>query len=386
MINKIKKSILKFIHIESSSSLVLAFATILALTLANSEFAKTYFDLLNFEIFNLSVSHWINDGLMAVFFFLVGLEIKKELTIGELNSLKKASFPIAAALGGMIVPAIIYDLFNSNPPASHGWGIPMATDIAFALGVLTIFGKRVPLALKILLLAVAIVDDLGAIIVIALFYTAKINWLGFLISIAALFAILLFKHLKISAYLAYLPFGIILWIGVLYSGVHATIAGVVLGVLTPINFKGIDSKEIEPVEHLIKALHFPVSFLIMPIFALANAGVAFNTSSILAAVSTDLFKGIFFGLVFGKPIGILLFSYFSYKFKLSSMPIGLRWKHIFLLGCLAGIGFTMSLFISKLALASELEQIAKISVLAASVTAILLSVLFGLFLNRNKIS
>jgi len=375
MITGIKKSLLKFIQIESSSSLVLAIATILAMVLANSGFSHSYFDVLNRHFFHLSISHWINDGLMTVFFFLVGLEIKREMSVGELNSLKKASFPVAAAFGGMIVPAIIYFLFNSNPPNSQGWGIPMATDIAFALGVLTVFGRRIPVALKILLLAVAIVDDLGAIIVIALFYTAKINWLGFAICVVAVLGVQFFKHLRIYSYWAYLFLGIVLWIGVLYSGVHATIAGVVLGLLTPINFVGTGRNKIEPVAYLIDVLHYPVGLLIMPIFALANAGVVINVSSLSTAISTDIFKGIFFGLVLGKPIGIMFFSLMSCKIKVSTLPVGLNWKHIFGLGNLAGIGFTMSLFISKLALIKELEQIAKLSVLVTSLVALIIGVI-----------
>lgn len=384
MITRIKKTILNFIQIESSSSIVLAVTTIFALILANSVFSKAYFSLLSFDLFNLSISHWINDGLMAIFFFFVGLEIKKELTIGELNSLKKASFPIAAALGGMIIPALIFFMFNSTPPESQGWGIPMATDIAFALGVLSVFGKRVPVSLKILLLAVAIVDDLGAIIVIVLFYTAKINLLGFVVSIIALLLIQVFKHFRVSAYIAYLPLGVILWIGVLYSGVHATIAGVILGLLTPVKFKGTNLNLIEPVESLIRHLHSPVSFFIIPIFALANAGVVVNPSSVSTVASTGLFKGIFWGLVAGKPLGIICFSFVSYKTKMSTMPSGLQWRHILLLGCLAGIGFTMSLFISKLALSTELEQIAKLAVLVASGVGVLMSIVVASRVLRNK--
>ncbi len=383
MITKLKASINKFIHIESSSSIVLGVATLLALLLANSSFSIGYHAFLGLKVFNLSISHWINDGLMAIFFFLVGLEIKKEIVIGELNSVKKASLPIAAALGGMIVPALIYWSFNPRPPEATGWGIPMATDIAFALGVLSLFGKRIPAALKILLLAVAIVDDLGAIIVIAVFYTSKLNVLGLAIGVVAVFAIQLLKHFRISNYFVYVPFGILLWLGVLYSGVHATIAGVILGLLTPIQFKVNSAKQIEPAERLIKFLHTPVSFLIMPVFALANAGVEFSFSSLATASSTGLFKGILYGLVVGKPLGILLFSYVSYKFKLSHMPKGLSWHHIFVLGNIAGIGFTMSLFISKLALSADLDQIAKLAILVASTSAILVGALSALLLIRK---
>ncbi len=380
MLTKLKTSLIKFIHIESSSSIVLGIATLVALLLANSSFSISYQSFLSLKIFNLSISHWVNDGLMAIFFFLVGLEIKKEIIVGELNSVKKASLPIAAALGGMIVPALIYLLFNPQSPEANGWGIPMATDIAFALGVLSLFGKRIPAALKILLLAVAIVDDLGAIIVIAVFYTSKLNILGLAIGLVAVLAIQLLKHFRTSNFFVYIPFGILLWFGVLYSGVHATIAGVILGLLTPIQFKNKSSKQIEPAESLIKFLHTPVSFLIMPFFAIANAGVAFSVSSLEAASSTGLFKGIVFGLVFGKPLGILLFSFVSYKFKISHLPKSLSWRHIFVLGNIAGIGFTMSLFISKLALSADLDQIAKLAILVASTSAILVGALSALLL------
>ncbi len=384
MITKLKASINKFTHIESSSSIVLGVATLFALLLANSSFSIGYHSFLSLKVFNLSISHWINDGLMAIFFFLVGLEIKKEIVVGELNSVKKASLPIAAALGGMIVPALIYFSFNTKSPEANGWAIPMATDIAFALGVLSLFGKRIPSALKILLLAVAIVDDLGAIIVIAVFYTSKLNVLGLAIGGVAVLAIQLLKHIRISNYFIYIPFGIFLWLGVLYSGVHATIAGVILGLLTPIHFRDKGAKHIEPTENLIKFLHTPVSFLIMPVFALANAGVEFNASSVVTASSTGLFKGIFFGLVIGKPFGILLFSFLSYKLKMSYLPKGLSWRHIFVLGNIAGIGFTMSLFISKLALSSDLDQIAKLAILVASSSAILIGVVSTLLLIRKK--
>lgn len=380
MIKKLKSSVIKFIQIESSSSIILAVTTVLALLIANSRFASEYISILNLNFFNLSVSQWVNDGLMAIFFFLVGLEIKKEIVIGELNTLKKASLPIAAALGGMIVPALIYVVFNPKSPELNGWGIPMATDIAFALGVLSLFGKRIPVALKILLLAVAIVDDLGAIIVIALFYTSKINLIGLFIGSIAIAGIYGLKRIKISSYFMYFPLGIFLWFGVLYSGVHATIAGVILGLLTPITFKDGLSYQTEPAEKLIKFLHVPVSFIIMPIFAFANAGVEINFSTVNSAISSNLFNGIVLGLLLGKPLGILLFSFVSCKLKISRLPNELQWRHIFVLGNIAGIGFTMSLFISKLALPIELEQIAKLAVLVASISAIIVGTVSALIL------
>ena len=382
MIKKLKLSLIKFVQIESSSSIFLAVTSVIALLIANSRFANVYNSILNMKFLSLSVSHWINDGLMAIFFFLVGLEIKKEIVVGELNTLKKISFPIAAALGGMIVPALVFVAFNPRSPELNGWGIPMATDIAFALGVLSLFGKRIPVALKMLLLSVAIVDDLGAIFVIALFYTVEINLTGFFISLIAIAGIYGLKRLKISNYYTYIPFGILLWFGVLYSGVHATIVGVILGLMTPIKFKNVRSHQTEPAEKLIKFLHMPVSFIIMPIFAFANAGVEVNFATFSSAVSSSLFRGIVLGLVLGKPLGILILSYISCKLKISSLPKGLRWRHIFILGNFAGIGFTMSLFISKLAFSIELELIAKLAVLVASITAIIVGVISG-YCNKN---
>lgn len=279
----------------------------------------------------------------------------------------------------MIIPAGIYLLFNTTSPESSGWGIPMATDIAFALGVLSVFGKRIPTSLKILLLAVAIVDDLGAILVIAIFYTTQLKWLGLVIGFFAVLAIQFLKYFRISNYFYYIPFGIVLWVGILYSGIHATIAGVILGLITPIRIKTKEARSINPAEGLIKFLHTPVSFIIMPIFAFANAGVVISFDSFLETTSTDIFKGIFFGLISGKPIGIFLFSYISSYLRFAVLPSDLKWKHILVLGNIAGIGFTMSLFISKLALINEYEQTAKLAVLAATLIAILIgtgSVLF----------
>lgn len=372
MLKRIKNFIMKFIEVESGSSIILGISTLLALFIANSNMAAAYQDFLNYKLYFLSVSHWVNDGLMAIFFFLVGLEIKKEVIDGELNSIKKASLPIAAAVGGMIIPAVIYLLFNTTPPENSGWGIPMATDIAFALGVLSVFGKRIPSSLKILLLAVAIVDDLGAILVIAIFYTTQLKWLGLAIGIFAVLVIQLLKYFRISNYFYFIPIGVVLWFGILYSGVHATIAGVILGLMTPIRFRTNEAKQIHPVEGLIKFLHTPVSYIIMPIFALANAGVVISFDSFLESVRTDMFKGIFLGLVLGKPIGILLFSYIGCQLRLALLPRDLKWKHILVLGIIAGIGFTMSLFISKLAVISEYEQTAKLAVLAATLVAMLI--------------
>lgn len=365
--DKLQKSIKRFMEVESSSSILLAIATLVALVFANTPLNSSYIKLLNLKLFSVSILHWINDGLMVIFFFLVGLEIKKELIAGELRTFKKAALPIVAAIGGMIAPAMIYSSLNQASSASHGWGIPMATDIAFAAGLLSLFGKRVPFALKIFLLAVAIVDDLGAILVIAIFYTNQIKWLGLTVALISIAVIALFKHLKFNRPLYYLPLGIVMWAAVFYSGVHATIAGVILGLLTPISFKSTVGNIEKPLETLIDYLHIPVSFLIMPIFALANAGISINPDSIAIALSSKVFWGIFLGLTIGKPLGIFLFSTIACKVGVASLPDEMKWQHVLALGCVAGIGFTMSLFISNLALSGDLEIHSKLGILMASV-------------------
>ncbi len=365
---RILKPLKKFLHLEASSSILLALSAVLAFLIANSSLYSIYKSFFEYKILSLSISHWVNDGLMAVFFFLVGLEIKKELIVGELSSIKKAMLPIVAAIGGMVVPALIYLFYNSNAPYSRGWGIPMATDIAFAVGLLTLFGRKVPLALKVLLLAIAIVDDLGAILVIALFYTNEIKILGLSIALSAIGFTLLFKHLKIVSYSLYLIAGIVVWIGFLYSGVHATIAGVIMGLLTPITFQGRKSKTY-PLDDLIHKLHPWVSYGIMPVFAFSNSGLNLLNINILDVIKHSIHQGVFLGLTVGKPLGIFIFCYLFCKLKLASLPSGLNWKHILAVGSVAGIGFTMSLFISGLALPQDLEVYSKSAIVIASVAS-----------------
>ncbi len=356
---------------EASSGIVLMLATALALGWANSPWASGYFSLwqtpLNLLILEKPILLWINDGLMAVFFFLVGLEIKREIMVGELASVKMAALPIAAAVGGMAVPATIFALFNYSGDGIRGWGIPMATDIAFALGVLSLLGSRVPLSLKVFLTAVAIVDDIGAILVIAIFYSEGIQWalVGGGFAILALLGIL--NRIGIRSLAAYLLPGLVLWFLFLKSGVHATVAGVLLAMALPAHAKSDHS--LSPLERLEHVLQPYVSYGIMPLFALANAGVALGAGA-LQALGQPIGLGVALGLLVGKPIGILLASWLAVKAGLAALPNRVRWGQMLGVGVLAGIGFTMSLFITELAFADpESVDAAKVAILAASVLA-----------------
>lgn len=378
IVSAIKKPIETFLKTEASSGIVLAICALIAMALANSPWAPQYFNLLMFKIAGLNIQQWINDALMAIFFFVIGMEIKKELIVGELRSPQLAALPIAAALGGMIFPALIYHFFNQQSPDAHGWGIPMATDIAFALGVLSLFGKKVPLSLKIFLLAIAIVDDLGAILVIAFFYTSKINGQGLGIAALMFGLMVLIKEMGIKSYLAYIIIGSIAWFGILLSGVHATIAGVVIGLITPLTYqvnKGAN-KTYSPLEDLVKYLHPWVSYGIMPIFALANAGINITGTDISLLIQNPIHQGVALGLVFGKPAGIILFSALAVAFGLAKLTSGLKWKHVIATGFLAGIGFTMALFISSLALLPEQEIYSKTGIVLGSLVSAILGAIF----------
>jgi NhaA family Na+:H+ antiporter len=375
-----------FLKTEAKSGILLAICAMIAMILANSSWAPEYFHILGIKLFNLNLQQWVNDALMAIFFFVIGMEIKKEIVAGELRSPQRAALPVAAALGGMIFPALIYYSFNPRPPDLAGWGIPMATDIAFALGVLTLFGRRVPLSLKIFLLAIAIVDDLGAILVIAFFYTNQIN--GYGLGIAALFIGLmaLVKAVGIRSYWIYTLLGATAWLGVLLSGVHATIAGVVIGLLTPLTFpREKDSlTTYSPLNDLVHALHPWVSYGIMPVFALANAGITLTGTELSELIINPIHRGVAIGLVFGKPAGIIFFSLLAEKTGLAKLPSDLNWKNIIAVGLLAGIGFTMSIFISNLALSSEQEIYSKTGIVAGSLASALLGSIFLALTTKKK--
>jgi len=363
----------KFFHSGKVGGIILLICVIISLAIANSGLVTAYADFLatSFGFSNgmvdltYTTSAWINDGLMAIFFLLVGLEIKRELLEGELSNLKKASLPVLAAIGGMIVPALIYFFFNKGETTASGWGIPMATDIAFALAIIALLGKNIPSSLKIFLAALAIVDDLGAILVIAIFYTDQIHW-TYLFIAGAIFALLLtLNYFKVKSLWFYLIPGIFLWYFVHHSGIHATIAGVLLAFTIPTNHTAIES----PLEKLEHFLTVPVNFLIMPIFALANTNITFE-KGMLAGLNSPLGYGIIIGLFVGKTIGVSLFSWFAVKIKLAKLPSGANWKHIIGVGMLAAIGFTMSIFISLLSFndAFHITE-AKFAILCASVIA-----------------
>lgn len=377
-----------FFRSEQIGGIILLFCVIVSLSVANSSLSTSFENLLKtnlgFSTSNIhleySVALWINDGLMAIFFLLVGLEIKREIIEGELSSPKKATMPIMAAIGGMLFPAAIYAFFNAGTLTANGWGIPMATDIAFALGIISLLGKRVPASLKVFLAALAIADDLGAILVIAIFYTNELHWMQFLYSggILALLIILNLSGVKKLVY--YIIPGIFLWYFVHHSGIHATIAGVLLALTIPSN-PVKDTSPLEKLEHFIVR---PVNFLIMPIFALANTNIRFE-DKMIDGLFSPLGLGILIGLFAGKPIGVFLFSWLSVKLGLGSLPSGANWKHITGLGFLAGIGFTMSIFVTMLSLdKSEFQIEAKFSILVASVLSGITGYIFLSLLNEKS--
>lgn len=376
-----------FFRLEAASGIILMAAAGLALVLANTgaqELYRTVFHT-RYELefggwsFGRSFAWIINDVLMSVFFFVVGLEIRGEVEHGELSDLRRASLPVGAALGGVALPAALY-LLSSGGAAPSGWGVPMATDIAFALGVLTLLGRRVPAALRVLLLAVAIIDDLVAILVIAIFYSSNLHWLSLALAALALVAILVMQRWRVTSKLAYLPPALIVWLGVYNAGIHPTIAGVAVGLLTPTrHLRPRPDDSDPPAKALLHGLHPWVAFGIMPLFALANAGVTLAGVK-LDATTWGIAFGIVVGLVVGKPAGVLLGVGVLHLLNLAVLPDGVGKRHVLLLGLVAGVGFTMALFIAQLAFVRE-EQLgaAKLGVLSASAIAALLTLLVGRF-------
>ena len=363
------------------SSTWLVMALLAALLLANSRFSANLSLFLSTEIgfsgLNLSLQHWINDGLMAVFFLMVGLEIKREILEGELSDPKKASLPIFGAIGGMLFPALIFYAFNFNGPFAKAWAIPTATDIAFSLAVISLLGKRVPLPLKIFLTALAIVDDLGAIAIIALFYANQIKIIYLLYALLVILILIFFNFKQRSSLWYYLLPAPLLWYFVHHSGIHASIAGVMLAMCVPTN---LSKSTASPLEKLEKNLHWPVSFIIMPIFAFANTNIQFR-ASMVDELLQPLSLGIIAGLVLGKTIGINFMAWLSIKLKWAQMPNGSRWQQLWGVGFLAGIGFTMSVFMAIMAIAdSRWQDQAKFSILLAS----LLSGFIGFLLLKRK--
>lgn len=417
-IERLLEPIQEFFHKEASSGILLLIATVIALIWANSPLAASYSALWQTR-FTIGVGDaglskplllWINDGLMAIFFFLVGLEIKREILVGELSSVKRSALPIAAALGGIILPATIYLMLNAGTEGASGWGIPMATDIAFAIGLLALLGDRVPLGLKIFLTALAIIDDIAAVLVIAIFYTADISLSSIYGAAGVMVLLFVVNRFGVRTLTVYILLGLVLWFLVLKSGVHATVAGVLLAMAIParskINLsqfearsralleefkneikdarssfpsehqKGIlqaletNCQEVEaPLQRLEHALHPWVAFFIMPIFVLANAGVSFE-GGLTAVFTHPVSLGIFLGLVVGKQVGILLFSWFAVRLKMAELPHGVNWSYVYGVGWLGGVGFTMSLFISALAFGgTALHPVSKVGILVASFAA-----------------
>lgn len=403
-IDRMIQPLARFLHVEAASGVMLLLAAVVALALANSPFAESFLASwrtpVSFGIGHLriehSLRHWVSDGLMAVFFFVLGLEVKREMVLGELRDLRQAALPLAAAIGGMAIPALIYVGLQWGQPAARGWGIPMATDVAFVVGCLALLGPRVPPGLRVFLLSLAIVDDIGAILVIAVGYTSGLQLQALLLGVAGLALVLVSQRLGVRAVPFYVALGAAIWFAFHESGVHATIAGVTLGLLTPARpwvsarrfahlldgaravwhgERGAGSsathpavleraarEAVSPLERLEKAIHPWVAFVVMPIFVLANAGVAFRPALVTDAVALAVAAG----LVVGKPAGVLLFSYLAVRLGLARLPAGLDWSVLLGGGFLAGIGFTMSIFMAGLALPPEALDAAKAGVLGAS--------------------
>ena len=390
MINYISSPFKWFFKLEAASGILLLISAIAALIVSNSELSIYYFETLNKYLFiginnfglKLSVLHWINDALMAIFFFFVTLEIKREFLQGELSSLKQAMLPIIGAVGGMLIPALIYIYINiGNPNTLNGWAIPSATDIAFSIGILSLLGSRVPISLKVFLTALAIIDDLGAIVIIAFFYTGDLNIQYLLLMLVTFILLLVLNKFSIKKFTPYLILGLFLWFFTHESGVHATIAGVLLASVIPHRKKDHDFSLLIKIEHAISPY---VAYMIMPLFAFANAGVSLEGLS-LSSLMLPVPLGILLGLFVGKQLGVFVFSYASIKFGLATLPSNSNWVSFYAVGVLTGIGFTMSLFVGNLAFVNNMEYMdgVKIGVLSGS----LLSTVVGfvlLYLSSKK--
>ena len=383
MINYISKPFKWFFKLEAASGLVLLIAAIFALFISNSNLSNLYFNSLNEYLFiginqfglKLSVLHWINDALMAIFFFFVTLEIKREFIQGELSNLKQALLPIIAAVGGMVIPALFYIIINyGNAETLSGWAIPSATDIAFSLGILSLLGSRVPISLKVFLTALAIIDDLGAILIIAFFYSGELSVPYLSLILISYILLLVLNKFSVKIFLPYLLIGLCMWFFTYKSGIHATIAGVLLASTIPHRNKEKDFSLLLKIEHAISPY---VAFIIMPLFAFANAGVNLEGLA-LSSLLSPVPLGILMGLFFGKQIGVVFFSYVAIKLKFADLPNNSNWMSLYGVAILTGIGFTMSLFVGNLAFVENTEYIdgVKIGVLSGS----LLSTVFGYFL------
>lgn len=374
----------RFLKLESAGGILLLFSAAVAMLLANSPLSSQYNDFLNLPVslqigsfsINKTLIHWINDGFMAVFFVLVGMEVKKELFEGALSSYQQAIFPAIAAVGGMIVPALVYwFIAKQDPTLANGWAIPMATDIAFALGIMALLSKQVPLPLKIFLLALAIIDDLGAIVVIALFFSHELSVQALIFSGFSILTLVLLNRFRVSALCAYMVVGAILWASVLKSGVHATLAGVIIGFCIPLKGKK-GERPLHDFEHILAPWS---SFVILPLFAFANAGVSFDSIDV-SMISSPLLLAIACGLIIGKPVGVFGFSYISVKLGLAKLPDGINFKQIFAVAVLCGIGFTMSMFLASLAFDADagesVNTLSRLGILLGSTISATLGYLF----------
>lgn len=432
-IDRVLSPVRLFLRHRLAGAALLMLATAIAVFIANSPWKEQYHHFLHSHVefaaglvdLNYSLHHWINDGLMSIFFFVVGLEIKRELMVGELSSIRKATLPAVAAFGGMILPAVFYALVNHGAPGARGWGIPMATDIAFALGVLALLGDRVPLGAKVFLTALAIVDDIGAVLVIAIFYTADLNLAALLIGFALLGLAILANYLQVRHTVVYLIIGMLVWFAFLRSGIHATIAAILMAFTIPAKTR-INGRELvdrirlisakleriglptdtrmnndeqqhaifamsdtlehaqAPLQRLEHELHGLVTFFVLPCFALANAGVSIH-GNIFGELGSPLAMGIVIGLFIGKPLGITLATWVAVRFHFADLPAGVNWRQIFGASILGGIGFTMSLFIGELAFDKEsLVEEAKVGILAASILSGVVGYLFLAKQRRTK--
>lgn len=363
--SKTSKLFKEFFESEKAGGIILIICTLFSLLISNSVFGESYFHIWHFQIAGHSFEHWINDGLMTIFFLLIGLELEREFYAGELSNIKNALLPLAAAAGGMLVPAGIYMFINHGTIGQPGAGIPMATDIAFALGILSLLGKRVPLSLKVFLTALAVMDDLGAILVIAVFYTKTIVWTNLIIALCIWILLFVLNRLKIHKLFPYLIGGLFMWYFMLHSGVHATITGVILAFVIPFGNGGKNTASYA----LQHALHKPVPFLILPLFALANTAIVINDGWV-ENLSQPYSLGIALGLILGKPLGITVLSFIAVSIGICQLPGEINWKHIIGAGFLGGIGFTMSIFITLLAFGdAEIISNSKFMILLASLVA-----------------
>lgn len=371
----------EFIESEQSGGILLIACTIISLLLSNSPVGETYMNLWHVNIGEYPLEFWINDGLMAVFFLLVGLELKREVFVGELSDIQKASLPVVGAIGGMLVPALLFLMINMGTETQNGFGIPMATDIAFAVGILSLLGNRVPASLKIFLLALAVIDDLGAIIVIAIFYSKDVSLLHLAISLGIFVVLLILNKRKVNYMLLYVAGGVAMWYFMHHSGVHATITGVLLAFAIPFD-KGSENSLSSKLEH---ALHQPVSFVIMPLFALANTSILIDDTWTESLVH-DSGLGILVGLVVGKPLGIFFLCFIAVKLGIGQLTKGFQWKHLLGVGFMAGIGFTMSIFVTMLAYDDAIVvNHSKIAILVASTASALIGYIYlRLILKKKK--